>query len=133
MKNRNLVFLFVYCFLFTSVKAQKVSNSKVNIVKISCPDSMGYITNIGAVSRALEFPFLQNEKVPDLFYHENLSHEEFYDFAFRNDKSKISRGKLVTPGYVPSIHDFVFCYNKNNDIMFYYILKDSQEQQLLAP
>ena len=93
---------------------------------------MGYITNIGAASRALKFTFLQNEKVPDFFYHENLSHEEFYDFASKNDNSKIKTSKLVRENYIPSVHDFVFCYNRDNDIMFYYILKDSAEEKLLA-
>ena len=133
MKNRNLVFLFVCCFLFTSIKAQEKGNSELNIVKISCPDSLGYLTNVGGTSRALEFPFLQNEKVPNFFYHENLSHQEFYDFASKNDNSKIKASKLVRENYIPSVHDFVFCYNRDNDIMFYYILKDQYEEQLLAP
>lgn len=88
---------------------------------------------MGSASRSCEFFFLKNEKVPDFFYHENLSHQDFYDFAFNKDYSKIKMVKLVTEKYVPSVHDFVYCYNQDNEIMFYYILKDSAEEKLLAP
>ena len=128
MQIKNLALLFVYCFLFISVKAQEIQKSGINIVKLSCQDSLGFLTNMGSTSRACEFFFLKNEKVSDFFYHENLSYQDFYDFAFNKDISKIKIVKLVTEKYVPSVHDFVYCYNQDNESCFTTSLKIQQKK-----
>ena len=133
MKSRNLLLFFVCCFAAFSAKAQtEIPRSEIKIVKINCPDSLGYITNLGGASRACEFYFHKSEETPGMFYVENFSHQDFYDLTFNNDKSKISKVKLVRDSYTPSVHDFVYCINKDDQLMFYYILKDSQEEKQLA-
>ena len=131
MKNRNLVLLLACCFLFAPVKAQEVDSSNLKIVKINCPDSVGYITNLGGLSQACQFYFTKEEK-PNIFYVEDFSHDDFYNLVYKDDKSKISRVKLVLENYTPSVHDFIYCYNNSNHLLFYYILKDQHEEQELA-
>ena len=115
MKNRNLLLLFVYCVLFSSVKAQEIAIVPINIIRFNC-DSHGYITNLQYNPDPCAFYFLKNEKVPGMFvYHENLSQKEFYDFKLRDDSSKIRQVKLVTRNYVPAVHDFIYYINQNND------------------
>lgn len=53
----------------------------------------------------------------------------FYDLIYKNDRNKILRVKLVQKNYNPNVHDFVFTYNKDNALLFYYILKDSAEEK----
>ena len=92
--------------------------AQINIIKINCPDSLGFKINQG-FSQACEFYF-ENEN-PDLFYVEDFSHKDFYNLIYKGDNSKIRRVKLVSSNYIPAIHDFVFAYNKNNTFLFYYI------------
>ena len=133
MKIRNLLLLFVCCFAAFCVNAQTENpRSKIKIVKINCPDSLGFPTNLGGTSRACEFYFHKSEETPDMFYVENFSHQDFYDLTFNNDKSKISKVKLVRESYTASVHDFVYCYNKDNQLLFYHILKDRQEKKQLV-
>ena len=133
MKIRNLLLLFVCCFAALCAKAQtEIPRSEVKTVKINCPDSLGFITNHG-IGRTCEFYFLKNEETPDMFYVEDFSHQDFYNTIYKNDKSKITRVKLVRESYTPAIHDFVFCYNKDNQLLFCYILKDWHEKKQLTP
>lgn len=106
------------------------AKTQINIVRLNCPDSIGFITNQGT-TRACEFLFENGN--PDLFYVEDFSHKDFYNLLYKEDRSKISRVKLVSPKYIPAIHDFVFAYNKQNTLLFYYILKDDNEEKLLLP
>lgn len=106
------------------------STQKVVIVKFNCHDSVRYITNQEA-PQDCEFSF-DNES-PNIFYAENFTHQDFFNVVYRNDQSKLVRVKIVSPKYTPSVHDFVFTMNKNNRLLFYYILKDSQEEQQLSP
>lgn len=121
-----IIITVVFAVLFLSAKTQ------INIVKLNCPDSFGFISNINAVTRNVEFYF-HNEKTPDMFYVENFSHQDMQDLIYKNDKSKISRVRLVRENYTASIHDFVYCYNKENQLLFYYILKDWREEKQLTP
>ena len=90
------------------------AKTQINIVKLNCPDSIGFITNHGN-TKACEFLF-DNEN-PDLFYVEDFSHKDFYNLIYKGDNRKISKVKLVTPNYIPAIHDFVFAYNKKNTLL----------------
>jgi hypothetical protein len=74
-------------------------------------------------------PVLFDNESPDIFYVENFTPQDFYEVVYKEDKSKLARVKLVTPNYTPAVHDFVFATNKNNGLLFYYILKDSHEEQ----
>lgn len=112
------------------ISSSNHSTSQVNIVTIHCPDTVGFVTNMG-VTKACEFIF-DNES-PNLFYVENFSHQSFHDLIYRNNLKLISRTKLLVPSYVPKIHDFIFAWNKNNKLLFYYILKDHKEEKLLIP
>ncbi len=106
------------------------STSQINVVQINCPDSVGFITNMGA-SKTCKFVF-ENEN-PNLFYVENFTHQNFHDLNYEKDLTLISRSKLVISSYIPKIHDFIYAWNKNNQLLFYYILKDHKEEKLLVP
>ena len=133
MKIKNLTLLFVCCFAAFCANAQsEIPRSEIKIVKLNCPDSLGFISNLGGASRACEFYFHSSEETPDMFYVENFSHKDFHDLIFNKDKSKISRVKLVREDYTSSVHDFIYCINKDNQLLYYYILKDRQEEKQLA-
>ena len=123
MKIRNLTLLLVFCIFSHHTKSQ------INVVKINCPDSLGYITNQGN-SRACDFYFY-NES-PDIFYVEDFSHKDFHNLIFNNQTKLISIAKLVTPTYIAKVHDFIYASNKGNVLLYYYILKDHHEEKLLA-
>ena len=134
MKIRNLNLLFVCCIAAFCANAQsEILRPEIRIVKINCPDSLGFLTNLGGSSRACEFYFHKNEETPDMFYVENLRHKDFHDIIFNKDISKISRVKLVREAYTSSVHDFIYCINKDDQLLYYYILKDRQEEKQLVP
>ena len=133
MKNRNFLLLFVCCFAALSVNAQIVlPKPEIKIVKLNCPDSLGFVTNISSTSSACEFYFHKSEETPTMLYIPNFSHDDLYSLTFDNDLSKISKGRLVRENHVAAIHDFIYCYNKDNQLMFYYILADHQEEKRLV-
>ena len=119
-----ILFIAILLFHFTPAKTQR------NVVKINCPDSLGFITNEG-VTKSCEFLF-QNEN-PNIFFVENFSHIDFYNVVYKNDKRPISRVKVVFGNYIAKPHDFIFAYTKDNALLFYYILKDQQEEKILQP
>lgn len=103
---------------------------QINIVQLNCPDSLGFITNMGQ-TKACEFLF-ENE-TPNLFYVENFSHRNFYDLIYKDSVHLLLRGKLIMPGYTANIHDFLFAWNNKKALLFHYILKDHQEEKQLNP
>jgi hypothetical protein len=102
--------------------------AQLNVLKFNCADSIRYITNQGVLGDC-KFYF-QNEK-PDIFYVENFEPQDFYNVVYKKDKSKLGRVKLLTPEYSAHIHDFIFATAQNDSLVFYYILKDSSEEQRL--
>jgi len=105
------------------------NTQKIVIVKFNCADSVRYITNQGP---PLDCEFSFDNESPDLFYVENFTHQDFHNVVHKQDKTKLARVKLVTPGYTPAVHDFVFATSKKNVLLYYYILKDSQEEEKLS-
>ena len=105
------------------------NTQKIVIVKFNCADSVRYVSNQGP---PLDCEFSFDSESPDIFYAENFTHQDFFNVVLKNDKSKLARVKLVTPKYTPAVHDFVFTMNKNNGLLYYYILKDSQEEEKLS-
>ena len=133
MKKTKLLLLFVCCFAAFSANAQtETPKSEMKIVKLNCMDSLGFVTNINSTSSACEFYFHKSEETPTMFYIPNLSHDDLYALTFDNDLSKISKVRLVRENHVAAIHDFIYCYNKDNPLMFYYILADQQEEKRLV-
>ena len=102
------------------------ATAQINVVKFKCADSVRFITNAGS-TQDCEFYF-DNEN-PNIFYVENFTHKDFYNVIYNKDETKLARVKLVTTHYTPSIHDFVYSVNKEHALLFYYILKDSKEEQ----
>lgn len=117
--------IFLIAFLLLQVFAAK---SQKDTIRLSCPDSLGFITNLG-FSKACEFSLEHANR--GIFYVENFSHNDFGDVFYKNDYRKIQRAKLVMKNYMAHVHDFVFSYNKDNGLVFYYILKDTAEEQIL--
>ena len=132
MKIRKLAFLFVCCFLVSSVSAQDKIVGIKNIVKLKLQcDSLGCVTNFIDSKVQCSFYFPITEKAPDVFYyHENLSQKEFYDFTLRADRSVIGWVKVVTKDYVPALRDFIFCFKADDRVMYYYIVEDRHKQSL---
>ena len=127
MKSRNLLLLSVCCFATFCADAQnEILGSEINGITINCRDSLGDITSLGGTPQAYEFYFHKIEETLDMFYVENFNHPDFYNLTFKNDKDKIKSVKLVRENYVASVHDFLYCYNKDNQ-------KDRQEEKQLAP
>jgi len=87
--------------------------------------------NINPLGAPLDCGFYFENENPDSFNVENFTREDFYNVVYKNDKRKLSRVKLVTPNYTPAVHDFVYATNKADALLFYYIVKDSQEEQKL--
>ena len=103
------------------------AKTQINTVKINCPDNLGFVTNEG-VTKACEFYF-ENEN-PNIFFVENFRHVDFHELINKDNRKVISRVKLVASDYVAKAYDFIFAYNKDNVLLFYYILKNEQEEKL---
>ena len=119
MKSRNLLLLFV-CLtvvilsMSKDVNAQKETvKGQTKIVKLNCPESLGFVTNIPNGSRACEFYFHKLEETPTMFYIPNFSHEQFFSLTLDGNEKIISRARLVKENHIAAIHDFIYCYNKD--------------------
>ncbi|MDQ2718203.1 MAG: hypothetical protein M3Z26_00375 [Bacteroidota bacterium] len=119
--------LFITITLFFNLQ----SFSQVQEIKFNCPDSLGFITNQGA-TKDITF-FLQKDEEANFYYVEYFSHENFHDLLYNNRTDLIKRVKLITADYVGKPYDFIYTYNSKNALLFYYILKDWQEEKILQP
>jgi hypothetical protein len=132
MKIKNLLWCLLCSFASFIVNAQnRAPASQMRVVKLNCNDSLAYATNMDYGNKPCEFYFHYSEKIPPMYYIENFTHKDLYELITHKDQSKIALLKLVTPGYTPKIHDFVFCNNQNDALIYYYILKDWQEHKIL--
>jgi hypothetical protein len=132
MKIKNLLWCLLGCFAAFNASAQDVKPaSQLKVVKLNCNDSLPFVTNVGHETKPCEFHFHYSEKTPTMFYVENFSNKDLYDLITYNDQSKIAIVKLVTPGYKPKVHDFIYCQNQNDAFMYYYILESWQEHKQL--
>ena len=103
----------------------------IKVIKYDCPDSLGFITNQHGIDRNVTF-FLYPNDSPTFYFVENFTHKDFTKLIKENDTKVISRVKPVKLGYVAKPYDVIYSYNAKEEIMFYYILKDKNEEGLLA-
>lgn len=101
----------------------------IKVVRFDCPDSLGYVTNQPGISRSVTF-FLEPDDNPTFYYVEKFSPKDFFKLIYENDTKVLSRVKLVQLGYVAKPYHFLYAYNSRNALLFYYILKDWEEEEL---
>ena len=130
MKIKNLLWCLFGCFAAFNTKAQTLETaSQLKVVRLNCNDSLPFVTNVGHETKPCEFYFHYSVKTPTMFYVENFSNKDLFELIDNNDESKIAIVKLVTPGYKPYVHDFIYCQNQNDAFMYYYILESWQEHK----
>ena len=122
-----LLFMLVGLIISSLGYSQKI----MKVIEYDCPDSLGFITNQRGIDRNVSF-FVDPNDSPTFYFIENFTHKDFAKLIQENDVKVLSRVKLVKLGYVAKPYDFLYAYNAKKELLFYYILKDRQEEKLLV-
>ena len=124
-----IILTAIFAITMFTAKSQTPTVAPLSIT-IKCHESFGYVTNMPGKGNSINFTF-KNEEDATLYYVENFTYSDLYGMYYKNDMTPLARVKLVLPGYEAKPFDFVYSYSNDEQLRYYYFLRDHQEEKAI--